>query len=151
MVPVISYGGLKVSHHPADGSNIIELLNDLQDIHGYLPYEELISISVDYDIPLSKIYGIITFYNHYSTDPPSEYTIHICTGTACHVKNSDKFEMELINQLSDSPDDFYQIKKVACLGCCALSPVIQINGRIHGKLNISALKQLTDKMRIEYD
>lgn len=136
-----------LNRYDNNASHIIQILNDLQEFHGYLPKDDLKKISNELNLPMSKIWGIITFYSHYKMKPPAANTVRICTGTACHVKNSKMLKETFEEQMNVENDELYTTETVACLGCCALAPVFEINGKVHGKLDTSKVKKLANKIK----
>ncbi len=127
---------------------VIEILRIAQEIFGYLPIEVQEYIAAEMNIPASKIYGIVTFYNFFSMKPRGKYIINVCTGTACFVKGAPR----LIQMLSEvlniqmgetTPDGLFTMSAVRCVGACSLAPVFVIGeeayGRIENKDKISEI------------
>lgn len=129
---------------------LIPVLQAAQDIFGYLPKDVLIRIGRALKLPLSKVYGVVTFYSQFYLTPHGKYTIRACRGTACHVQGAKKLisTIEHITGLKEgetSKDLKFTFETVACLGACALSPVMMVNKDYFGKMNpkkaITILKQ----------
>ncbi len=124
-------------HKEAQGT-LITLLQDIQSEFGYLPKEVLSHAAQELEIPLSKIFAVASFYHSFSLDPQGKNTVSVCTGTACHVKNADNLaqrvsrELGLENGEGTSADGEFTLKKVRCLGCCSMAPVVKVNDDIHG-------------------
>lgn len=120
-------------------SNLIGILQDVQDRFGYLPCPALDEISRRTRIPLSRIYGVVSFYAQFYTAPRGRHTIRTCRGTACHVKGAGKM-LETIERIlgigegQSTPDLKFYLETVACLGTCFLAPVIMIDENYFGKL-----------------
>ena len=122
-----------------EAGSLIAILQEAQEVYGYLPEEVLIYISEQSKIPLSKIYGIVTFYAQFSLIPRGRNTIKICQGTACHVKGVKRVLTRLEEVLGikagqTSSDLKFTLETVRCLGTCFLAPVIMINHDYFGKL-----------------
>lgn len=110
-------------------SNLLGLLQKTQDEYGYLPRKALEMISEEAHIPLARIFGVASFYNMFSFIPKGEYTIKICTGTACHVKDSDKvvdrFKDLLGIKKEETTNDYkFTLEGVNCVGTCAVGPIV---------------------------
>ncbi|MGI6361913.1 MAG: NAD(P)H-dependent oxidoreductase subunit E [Bacillota bacterium] len=138
--------------HAKSKINLISLLQQAQEIYGYLPQEVVKHISQSLQIPLVRLTGLITFYAQFRLTPPGKYKILICDGTACHVNNAmkiaDKVE-EVVESAEGkvSFDGLFCWEKVACLGCCSLSPAMMINGKIYGKLTPDLIVQIIEDLR----
>ncbi|MFA6583812.1 MAG: NADH-quinone oxidoreductase subunit NuoE [Elusimicrobiaceae bacterium] len=134
--------------YPAgERSMLIPLLQEFQGKFGYVSREAIIAASRYLQIPVSKIYGVATFYNQFRFAPIGKYHIVLCRGTACHVKGSlgvlEKLEQLLgISAGSTSADGLFSIEVVACIGACGLAPVISINGEFHAKMTPAAMEKL---------
>jgi len=118
---------------------LIPVLQETQEIFGYLSKDVLIRIGKGLKLPLSKVYGVVTFYSQFSLTPHGKYTVRACRGTACHVQGAKKVisTIENITKLKEgetSPDLKWTFETVACLGACALSPVMMINKDFFGKI-----------------
>ena len=125
--------------HEHEVGGLIPILQEVQEIYGYLPEEILTYISKHSKVPLSKIYGIVTFYAQFSLVPRGKNTIKICQGTACHVKGGKRVLSKLEKLLGikageTSSDLKFTLETVRCLGTCFLAPVMMINHDYFGKL-----------------
>lgn len=128
-------------YNKATQSDLIPILQLMQDAYGYLPHDALITISARTRIPLSKIYGVVTFYSQFYLEPRGKHTIKICTGTACHIKGAPDIKKKIsdvlhIREGETTPDYKFTYKPVACLGTCFLAPVMMIDDRYYGKLTV---------------
>lgn len=120
-------------------SNLISLLQQVQDRFGYLPPAALQEISRRTRIPLSRVYGVVSFYAQFYTEPRGRHTIRCCRGTACHVKGAgrvlDAVQRTLgIQEGETTPDLQFYLETVACLGTCFLAPVMMIDNQYFGRL-----------------
>ncbi len=140
-----------IKREGSDESSLIQVLNGTQETLGYLPKEALIYISEKLDIPLSRIYGIITFYNFFKMEKDAEHVINVCMGTACYVKGAEtivrKLEAELgIKSGEITPDGKFSIREVRCIGACGMGPVISIDTEdIYGRINPDMIPEILSK------
>lgn len=123
----------------AESGPLIPILQEAQEIYGYLPANVLKHISKKTRIPLAKIYGVVTFYAQFRLAPMGRNLIHVCLGTACHVRGGAKIleRIEKTTKIKDgmtSDDRRYTLEIVACIGACGLSPVMSVNGQVYGRL-----------------
>jgi NADH:ubiquinone oxidoreductase subunit E len=130
------------------------ILQDVQEILGYVGKDYLKRISDRSGYPLTTLYGIVSFYPYFKLYPPGKNIIKVCMGTACHVKGSESLLDELKRQLCINPgettkDKTFSLEAVRCLGCCGLAPVIMINDKTYGRIKVSKLKSILDKYREE--
>jgi NADH:ubiquinone oxidoreductase subunit E len=119
---------------------LIEILHSAQEIFGYLPKEVQEYIATELRIPLSKVYGVVTFYNFFSMQPRGRHIINVCTGTACFVKGAPRliqmFEEELKVKLDNTTEDGkFTLKSVRCVGACSLAPVFTIGEETFGRID----------------
>jgi NADH-quinone oxidoreductase subunit E len=134
--------------------NLIPLLQEIQELHGYVSRETIMEIGSHLKLPASKIYGVATFYNQFRFNPPGKYHIQICRGTACHVKGSsnvlDMLQRELkIKAGETTRDGMFSIEVVACLGACGLAPVISVNGEFHADVSSKKLQLILKQLRVK--
>lgn len=125
--------------YPAEKRFSLAILQDVQREFNYIPREAMETISEYLLIPLSKLYGMATFYKALSLNPKGKYVIKVCDGTACHIRSSMVIVSELEKLLGIkageiTPDGLFSIETVNCVGACALAPVMVVNGEYHGKL-----------------
>jgi len=128
-----------IFRYPAEKRFSLAILQDIQREFNYIPREAVKAISEYLLIPLSKLYGMATFYKALSLNPKGKYVIKVCDGTACHIRSSMVIVSELEKLLGIkageiTPDGLFSIETVNCVGACALAPVMVINGVYHGKL-----------------
>jgi len=126
---------------------LIRVLQQAQGLIGYLPAPVIKTISRDLKIPLSEVYGIISFYHFFSMVPKGKYVIQVCMGTSCYVKGGQRILDTLKKEWSLEPegitgDGRFSLEIVRCLGCCGLSPVMAIGNDIHSKVKISQVKDI---------
>jgi NADH-quinone oxidoreductase subunit E len=120
-------------------SSVIQVLLEIQRENRWLPGEVLGRVSEKLGVPLSRIQQIVTFYKAFSLSPKGRHEIHVCMGTACHVRGAPRV-LDTVQDLTGikpgetSPDLKFSLKTVNCVGCCALGPVVVIDGEYHGKM-----------------
>ncbi len=119
---------------------LIEILHAAQEIFGYLPMEVQEYIAAQLKIPVSKVYGVVTFYNYFSMKQRGRYVINVCTGTACFVKGASRliqmFEDELKVKLGETTSDGrFTLTSVRCVGACSLAPVFTIGEQTYGRID----------------
>ena len=132
--------------------NLIMVLHKVQQTYGYIPREIAIEISSLLDVPLAKIYGVVTFYNFFKLQKAGKYIIQVCLGTACYLRGGDDLMKEFERQLgvgvnATTPDGLFSVEAVRCLGCCGLAPVVVVNGEVHGKLAAKDVAGIIEKYR----
>lgn len=128
-----------VEKHGCEASSLIQVLLEIQKEHRWLPKEALERVSERLDVPLSRIQHVATFYKAFSLVPKGRHEIHICMGTACHVRGS-KRVLEAVEGLTGiragetDAELKFSLQTVNCLGCCALGPVVEIDGQTYGAM-----------------
>ena len=130
---------------------LIQLLLDIQRELSWVPRKAIKKISEKLKIPVSQIYRVASFYTAISLKPRGRHLIRVCVGTACYVRGGTRLLDSIENKLEiksgeTTNDDLFSLETVNCLGCCALGPVIEIDGQYFGKLNSEKL----DKLLINY-
>ena len=138
-----------VKKHQGLKKNLIAILLDIQDACHYLPPESLHTVADALNMPLIEVIGVATFYRAFSLTPRGEHTCLVCLGTACHVRGGPKileeFERQLDMKAGDTTKDGkITLETVACLGCCALAPVVTVDDDIHGQMSVLKLQEMLD-------
>ena len=133
-----------------DQGALIPVLHEVQDYFGYLPIEVQKVISDELHVPLAEIYGVVTFYARFSTQPKGKYAVSVCMGTACYVKGAgkilEKFENALGIKAGEVTDDgMFSLEACRCIGACGLAPVATVNGEVYGKLVQADVQTICDK------
>ena len=141
---IAKYDGVK--------GKMMPILQEAQDIYGYLPIEVQKIIAEKTETPLEEIYGIATFYSQFKLNPNGEYSVAVCLGTACYVKGSAGVLEEISKELgvevgSTSSDGKYSLEATRCIGACGLAPVMTINGDIYGRMTKDQVKGILAKYR----
>lgn len=134
---------------------LIMVLHEIQTTRGFVPREAAFEIARLLDVPLARIYEVITFYNYFRLESPGWAVISVCTGTACHLKGADaiidEFAAELgIEEGQSTEDGLFHLQSVRCVGCCGLAPVVVINDKTYGKVQPSQVKQIVAEWKKMY-
>lgn len=136
-----------IDKYDADRGQLISMLQDIQAEFHYLPREALIQVSETMGIPLSKVYSVATFFKAFSLKPRGKHLINVCLGTACHVRGASKVLEQIERSLGISPGETtadlkFTLETVNCMGCCALGPVVNIDGEYFGQMNAGKVDSL---------
>lgn len=132
--------------------SLIAILQNAQEIYGYLPIDVIYHIAEQTGIKPAKVMGVATFYTQFRFQPVGKYLIMLCQGTACHVNGSDRIEQAITEELGitdgqTTEDGLFTLKNVACLGCCSLSPVMMINDETYGTLTPDSTKKILKQLK----
>jgi NADP-reducing hydrogenase subunit HndA len=132
--------------------HLMGVLHKVQELFGYIPREAMDFISAKMDVPTAHIYGMATFYNYFSLKPKARNKIHICKGTACYVGGGarilEKMKKELgIEEGDVTADGMFSLDITRCLGCCGLSPVMQINDDVHVRMVPEKVGKILEKYK----
>ena len=133
---------------------LIAILQETQDLYGYLPIDVMELISQRTGTPIATVIGVATFYAQFRLQPVGKYLIMLCQGTACHVNGSELISAAITDELSiedgqTTEDGLFSLKHVACLGCCSLSPVMMINGKVYSSLTPDKAKKVLRSLAAE--
>ena len=128
-----------IDKHNGEARALILILMDIQHHNRWLPKEALLRVSERLDVPLSRIQQIASFYKTFSLVPGGKHEIHVCTGTSCHLRGSQEVldsieELVGIRPGETSVDSKYSLETVNCIGCCSLGPVLEVDGKQHGRM-----------------
>ncbi len=128
-----------IDKHQAEPSSLIQVMLEIQSENNWLPKATLDRVSERLDVPLARILHIATFYKAFSLVPKGRHSVHICVGTACHVRGASRILDTVEGQIGIKPGETdldlrFSLEVVNCLGCCALGPVLEIDGKTHGKM-----------------
>jgi NADH-quinone oxidoreductase E subunit len=146
----ISFTKEILTKYPKEQRYLLAILQDIQRHYKFLPRKSLSMVQEYFDIPLSRLYSMATFYKALSLKPKGEYVIKICDGTACHLRGSNIIIDEIKKLLDIVPGDTtrdgrFSLETVNCLGSCAAAPVVVINDRFFGKVTPSKLKEIIEE------
>ncbi len=130
-----------MSESNKDQRELIHMLHDAQKKFGYIPAHSISQISRELKISESEIFGILTFYKAFTLEPRGKYQITVCLGTACHVRGGVQILEEMERKLNikvgkTTPNRKFTLETVNCLGCCAIGPVVVVNGKYYSNITI---------------
>lgn len=138
-----------------DPAKLIPILQRVQEEYRYLPQEVLIYVATSLRLSPARVYGVATFYSHFTLEPKGKYIIRMCDGTACHVKKSIPIlkalqeRLGLNDRLRTTPDLRFTLETVSCLGACGLAPVLVINDDVHGQVTPRSALALIEELFAE--
>lgn len=140
-----------IESQPKDQSSLISVLHFAQNEFGYLPEEIIDYIGESLNVPTAKVYGVVSFYSYFNTEPKGENVIDVCMGTACFVKKADEIVREFETALNiksgeTTEDKKYTLTSVRCVGACGLAPVVTINGKVFGNVQVDDVKGIVEKL-----
>lgn len=142
-----------IESYGAKKSNLIAILQKVQEEYRYLPEDALIYIGTKIEgLSPATVYGVATFYAQFSLDPKGKYEIKVCDGTACHVRgsmpvlNAIKAHLDLKDGQMTTQDGLFSLETVSCLGACGLAPVCVINGKVYPQMTSDAIKVILDTL-----
>ena len=126
---------------------VINVLHKVQGEYGYLPAEVQELVAKELDIPVSRVYGIVSFYSFFTMTPKGEHPISVCLGTACYVRGAEKVLDELKRQLGIgvgevTPDGKFSLTCLRCVGACGLAPVIEVGEKVYGRMTPDRVKDV---------
>lgn len=133
-------------------SSLIIILHKAQEIFGYIPEEVQEFIAEKIEVPVSKVYGVVSFYNFFSMEPKGKYPISVCTGTACYVRGAEKIlealQKELVLKLGGVTEDgLFSLDSLRCVGACGLAPVMLVGKDVHGKVKPEDVKKIIENYK----
>lgn len=133
--------------HPDKPESLIMVLQEIQREYNYLPCEALKRTAEKFDVPLSKVFSVATFYNSFSLNPKGKKVVRICVGTACHIRGAaliqDQLEHELGIAAGETSEDLeFTLEVVSCVGACAMAPVVTVNEKYYGSVKPDRARKL---------
>ena len=143
-----------LDRHAADGGALIPVLQETQKLFGYLPKPALRRIAEARHEPFSAVYGVATFYSQFHLRPRGDSVIRICHGTACHVRGAPEVTRAVVEELGakvgeTTEDRAFTIESVACVGCCGLAPVMLVDEKTYGQLDVVEARRIAATLREE--
>ncbi|MEE0777272.1 MAG: NADH-quinone oxidoreductase subunit NuoE [Bacillota bacterium] len=141
-----------VASHKNTKGNLIPILHDIQDSFGFVPYDAMRIISDRLDVPISEVYGVVTFYSRFSLRPTGKYKVSVCLGTACYVKGSDLVLERLKDKLrikagETTADGKFSIEATRCIGACGLAPAVTVNDEVFSKVQPEDVDEILAKFQ----
>ena len=140
------------NYSSGERSNLIGILQDVQELYGYIPEIAMLDIAEFLEMPPSSVFGVATFYNQFRLTPLGKNVINVCRGTACHVKESVNILAALESELGvkvgmTTRDKEFTLEQVACIGACSIAPVISINGEYYGRLKTKDIPKIISQYK----
>ena len=141
-----------LDRHQRQASNLVPILQAVQEEYRYLPKEVLTYVATALEISPARVFGVATFYAHFAIEPKGKHVIKLCDGTACHVKDSIPIleairkRLNLSGSRKTTPDMLFTVETVACLGACGLAPVVVIDETVHGQMTPESAVKLIDEV-----
>lgn len=141
-----------LDRHERQPAKLIPILQAVQEEYRYLPEEVLAFVATSLNLPPAQVFGVATFYAHFTLQPRGKYTIRLCDGTACHVRQSHGIlealqkRLGLDDQRRTTPDMLFTVETVSCLGACGLAPVMVVNEEVHGQMTPEKSLAVVDKI-----
>lgn len=141
-----------VNRYKNEETPLMMILSDIQREYGYIPEEVQELVSLLTGIPVSEIYGVVTFYSFFSLTPKGKYVVGVCLGTACYVKGSqlvlDKFaELLHIKPGETTEDGLFTLDILRCVGACAIAPAVSINGKVYPMVKVNGVEAIINEYR----
>ena len=132
--------------------NLIPILQEFQDMHGFIPEPAVTAIAEHLDIPAVKIFSVATFYNEFRFNAAGKYHFQVCQGIGCQVDGSERIRMELGRLLEIGPgeitgDGWFSLEWVPCLGVCQEAPVLSVNGELYARMTPAKVREMVNKFR----
>jgi NADP-reducing hydrogenase subunit HndA len=142
-----------IAKHKGMEGALMPVLQQAQDIYGYLPLEVQRIIALNMDVSVEEVYGVSTFYSQFALNPKGGIAIAVCLGTACYVKGSGEILDKISETLgvpsgSTSPDGRYSLEATRCIGACGLAPVLTVNGEVYGRLTAKDVPDILAKYTV---
>ena len=139
-----------IASNKSDKGALMQVLHSAQELYGYLPIEVQKIIAKEMDIPLEKIYGVVTFYSQFSLKPKGKYTVSVCLGTACYVKGAGDIFTKLSDELGikggeTTEDGKFTLVDCRCIGACGLAPVLTVNEYVYGRISVDDIPGIIAK------
>jgi NADH-quinone oxidoreductase subunit E len=133
-----------------ESADLVPALQQIQEADGYISPDAVKDLSRKLKVSENEVFGVATFYAQFRFNPPGKHHIKACLGTACHVKGGEQLLDVLERELKIKPgetteDGQYDLERVACLGCCALAPVVTVDERAHGQMSVKRIQRLLDE------
>ena len=135
-----------------DPSRLIPILQEVQEVYKYLSKDVISYVATSLDVPVAHVYGVATFYAHFSLNPKGKHILRLCDGTACHVKKSMGLleaiykKLNLSDEKRTTDDLLFTVEIVNCLGACGLAPVIVVDGEVHGQATPEQVEKIIDEI-----
>jgi len=136
-----------IDNQSAGRDSLIPVLHKAQDLFGFLPIDVQEFIAEKMNLPVSEVYGVVTFYHYFTMQPRGRHTVNVCLGTACYVRGAKKVIEALTEELGvkigeTTPDRRFSLTSQRCFGACGLAPVVMVNDDVHGRVTPKKIGEL---------
>lgn len=133
-----------------DTKRLVPMLQEIQSGMGYVPLDAQRRVAEHFKLPVSKVYGIVSFYNFFKMNPPGRHQVHVCMGTACYVRGAGKLIDKVradygVEPGETSEDQRFSLEEVRCVGCCAIGPVLTVDGDVYGGMTADKIPAVLKK------
>jgi NADH-quinone oxidoreductase subunit E len=141
-----------LDRHRRNPARLIPILQQVQEEYRYLPEDVLTLVATTLGLPPARVFGVATFYSHFTLKPKGKYLFRLCDGTACHVRHSPAILEALYKRLgldekrNTTADMLFTVETVSCLGACGLAPVVVVNDEVHGQMDPDRALHLLDEI-----
>lgn len=141
-----------INAHRSDPSRLMYVMQEAQEIYGYLPFEVQQMIADGMNVPMEKVYGVATFYSQFALSPKGEFNVSVCLGTACYVKGAGDIFNKISERLGIGADECtedgkFSLTACRCIGACGLAPVLTVNSDVYGRLTADDVDDILAKYR----
>jgi NADH:ubiquinone oxidoreductase 24 kD subunit len=141
-----------IAKYKGQQGSLLPVLQEAQEIYGYLPIEVQGYVAVGMDVPLAEIYGIVSFYSQFLLNPKGDYSVAVCLGTACYVKGAGDLMDRLVKILGIksgeiTADRKFSLEATRCIGACGLAPVMTVNEDVYGRLTTKEIDAIIEKYK----
>jgi NADH-quinone oxidoreductase subunit E len=141
-----------IAKYRGEAAAIITILQDVQELLGYIPKQSIAYLAEKLHVSPAKIYGIVTFYAQFRLAPVGKYNLMVCEGTACHVNGAKALTRAISEELDiaggeTTQDGLFTMERVACVGCCSLAPVVVVDGEAHANMTPARVRRLIGQLR----
>lgn len=138
---------------PTKKGALIQVLHHAQGLFGYLPREVQLHVAKQLEVPPAKVYGVVSFYSYFTTEPKGDYKISVCLGTVCFVKGADRileeFEKQLGIKAGETTSDLkFSLEGLRCVGACGLAPVVVVNGKVYGHVKVDQVESILNEYKV---
>ena len=149
---IVEFANLLKKYPPGRRENLIPILQEVQDQHGFIPEPAVSSVAEYLEIPAVKIFSVATFYNEFRFNAGGKYHFQVCQGIGCQVDGSERIRAEIGRLLEIGPgeitgDGWFSLEWVPCLGVCQEAPVLSVNGEFYAKMTPAKVKEMVEKFR----
>ncbi|OEU73524.1 MAG: hypothetical protein BA874_10910 [Desulfuromonadales bacterium C00003068] len=150
--PTLRIAEQVVEENGTDPDRLVKILQEIQKVSGCVSLEAQSFVADKLKLPVSRVFGIVSFYNFFKLEPPGRHEIHVCMGTACYVRGAKKLVEKIKRDYGITPgettsDQRFSLEEVRCIGCCAIGPVITVDGKEYGGMSPEKLNSVLSQYK----